>query len=605
MRIDPALSLFHSGFRYFRCLRNFARPSRPSPLSRLLALAAVLGTVASPAVAQLSAFTHEGCAPLAAEDFVIDTLVRAATNPSVQEPLKMDFSRDAQGHVDVYFTQRYGRVLKYSGATGTTVTIADFAYDAAAVPAPNSNPSSTLGLHGIALDPAFRSNGWIYLYTTLGTGNSMWRVTRYKVNGDILDRNSGKVILEFSASSSSQHMGGVIRFDKDANLWVTVGDNGGNTLPSAFANANPYQAANTASPFGKILRVKPRALADDAPAPTPAAGATYDIPAGNLFLPGTPQTLPEIYVMGSRNPYTLALDSVRGAIGWGDVGPDALNGSPVPVASPDPARWTEEFNFTTTPGNFGWPYWTGNQLVVNTGGGTVAEPRNTRADNTGMTLLPPARPAFLPYGRDCAIAGDVYYYNGTLASDNKFPPHFHGAWLVGDFNKHWIDGVKLDAAGSAVQARARLFAGTGTDNLLRLPFLNNSSGSFLEQRFGPDGALYILNYNGYRTTTANTGLYRVRYRGSCRPGTASLAQDRAIRLAANYRLEGRVLVIGEAGVHTAEVRDVAGRVLWSRRGDGPARYDLAVFLAPARAPQGVGLLIVSGPSGRFTRVLLP
>ncbi len=588
MRIDSALSFVSS------------RVPRPLPLWALL-----LGALASPAPAQLSAFSHEGCAPLAAADFAIDTLVRAATNPSVQEPLKMDFDRDAQGNVDVYFTQRYGRVLKYSGATGTTVTIADFAYDVSAVPVRTSNPSSTLGLHGIALDPAFRSNGWLYLYTALGTGNSVWSVTRYKVDGNTLDRNSAKVILEFSAPSSSQHMGGVIRFDKDANLWVTVGDNGGNTLPAAFTNANHYQAANTASPFGKILRVKPRPLADDAAAPAPAAGATYDIPAGNLFPPGTPQTLPEIYVMGSRNPYTLSLDSVRGAIGWGDVGPDALNGSPVPVSSLDPAWQPEEFNFTTTPGNFGWPYWAGNQLVVNTGGGTVAAPLNNRADNTGLTSLPPARAALIPYGRDCAVAGDVYYYSGTLNSSVKFPPHFHGAWLVGDFNKHWIDGVKLDAAGSQVQAQARLFAGTGTDNLLRLPFLSNVSGSLLEQRFGPDGALYILNYNGYRTTTANTGLYRVRYRGSCRPGTASLAQDRAIRLAANYRLEGRVLVIGEAGAHNAAVRDVAGRVLWSRRGDGPARYDLAAPLSQGHAPEGVGILTVDGPSGRFTRALAP
>ncbi len=557
------------------------------------------------ASAQISAFSHEGCAPLASTDFAIDTLVRTATNPTVQEPLKMAFGQDAQGNVDVYFTQRYGRVQKYSGATGTTVTLADFAYETSAVPVPTSNPSSTLGLHGIALDPGFSSNGWIYLYTTLGVGNSVWRVTRYKISGNTLDMTSGKVILQFSAPSSSQHMGGVIRFDKDANLWVTVGDNGGSTLPSSFMNENPFQAANTNSPFGKILRVKPKPLADASVALTPGAGVTYDIPAGNLFPSGTPQTLPEIYVMGSRNPYTLSIDSVRGGIGWGDVGPDAAQGAALPVASTDPAKQAEEFNFTTTPGNFGWPYWAGNQVVVNTGGGTVSSPVNNRSGNTGLTNLPPARGALIAYGRDCAVAGDIYYYNGALASTVKFPPHFHGSWLVGDFNKDWIDGVKLDAVGTQVQARARLFAASGTDNLLNLPFLNNSSGTLLEQQFGPDGALYILNYNGYRTSTANTGLYRVRYRGSCRPEAVSLAHDRAIRLAANYRLERGVLTVGEHGAHRAEVRDVAGRVLWSHRAEGPARYDLRVLLADGRERAGVAILTVVGPSGRFTRALAP
>lgn len=560
------------------------------------------------AQAQLSAFSYEGCAPLVAADFAIDTLVRNATNPTVQEPLKMAFDRDEQGNVDVYFTQRYGRVQKYSGATGTTVTLADFAYETSAVPVRNSNPTSTLGLHGIALDPDFRSNGWIYLYSTLGTGNSVWRVTRYKVDGNSLDVASGKIILQFSAPSSSQHMGGVIRFDKDANLWVTVGDNGGNTAPASFMEENPFQAANTASPFGKILRVKPRPLADASAAPTPGAGTTYDIPEGNLFPSGSSQTLPEIYVMGSRNPYTLTIDSVRGGIGWGDVGPDVANGATLPPASADPARQAEEFNFTTTPGNFGWPYWAGNQVVVNTGGGTVSSPVNSRPENTGLTGLPPARAALISYGRDCAVAGDVYYYSGALGSTVKFPPHFHGSWLVGDFNKHWIDGVKVDAAGTQVQARARLFAGAGTaetDYLLNLPFLSNPSGSLLEQQFGPDGALYILNYNGYRTSTANTGLYRVRYRGTCRPGATSLAQDRAIRLAANYRVERGVLTIDEGGAHHAEVRDVSGRVLWSQRGHEPARYDLRALLAERGAREGVGILTVTGPSGRFTRALAP
>ncbi len=51
--------------------------------------------------------------------------------------------------------------------------------------------------------------------------------------------------------------------------------------------------------------------------------ASYSIPEGNLFKPGTPKTRPEIYTMGARNPYRISVDRKTGFLYWGDVGPDA------------------------------------------------------------------------------------------------------------------------------------------------------------------------------------------------------------------------------------------------------------------------------------------
>ena len=79
--------------------------SVPVKARSVLALVAALGATDAPA--QMSAFGYEGCAALSSADFAVDTLVRNATNPTVQEPLKMAFDRDAQGRVDVYFTQRF------------------------------------------------------------------------------------------------------------------------------------------------------------------------------------------------------------------------------------------------------------------------------------------------------------------------------------------------------------------------------------------------------------------------------------------------------------------------------------------------------------------
>ena len=55
-------------------------------------------------------------------------------------------------------------------------------------------------------------------------------------------------------------------------------------------------SANTNDLRGKVLRIRP------------AADGTYTIPAGNLFAPGTANTRPEIYTMGTRNPYRISVD---------------------------------------------------------------------------------------------------------------------------------------------------------------------------------------------------------------------------------------------------------------------------------------------------------
>ena len=68
------------------------------------------------------------------------------------------------------------------------------------------------------------------------------------------------------------------------------------------SNRNPAfdaqrTSANTNDLRGKILRIRVR-----------ANGGGYSIPAGNLFRPGTARTKPEIYAMGFRNPFRMAVD---------------------------------------------------------------------------------------------------------------------------------------------------------------------------------------------------------------------------------------------------------------------------------------------------------
>lgn len=256
---------------------------------------------ALPAIAQLafpeSELSYSECADLQASDFEAVSLVRrgsgtgAGADPSMEEPLKMAFDMDAQGKVDVYFAQRYGKVRKYSGASETTVTLADFGFSKGSSVtdtmqlclscASNGGTfNSSEGLMAIALDPEFKSNGWVYLYVTV---KSNWRVTRYKLTGNVLDLSSGKTIWRTTHPPFSQHMGVALRFDGDGNLWISVSDNastGNSTAP--YSPDIRFQSANSNSPFGKILRIKPRPLADNQPAPAPGPGSTYDVPGGNL-----------------------------------------------------------------------------------------------------------------------------------------------------------------------------------------------------------------------------------------------------------------------------------------------------------------------------------
>src|SRR5690606_27626702 len=124
-------------------------------------------------------------------------------------------------------------------------------------------------------------------------------------------------------------------------------------------------------------------------------------PEGNLFPPSTVGARPEIYVMGTRNPWRISFDSERGTLHWGEIGPDAGRDS----AGIGP-RGYDEFNVATEPGNFGWPYFIADNRpyhrydhATERYGETFdpSRPINDSPNNTGLRELPPAQPALLAY----------------------------------------------------------------------------------------------------------------------------------------------------------------------------------------------------------------
>ncbi|MFF9378057.1 PQQ-dependent sugar dehydrogenase [Streptomyces griseoluteus] len=490
--------------------RPTGTPSRRPRLRTALALACgalLIGATPALTAPGAAAADRSGAA---AEDFQQVTLARGAAE--VGEPMSLAVLPDRS----VLHTSRDGE-LRLTDATGTTRTagkLAVYSHDEE-------------GLQGVGVDPHFTDNRFVYLYYAppmdtppgdapeTGTAadfalfDGVNRLSRFVLKTDgTLDAASEKKILEVPTSRGiCCHVGGDIDFDKDGNLYLSTGDDSNPFQSDGFTpidergDRNPAfdaqrTAGNTNDLRGKILRIKVR---DD---------GSYTVPDGNLFAPGTAKTRPEIYAMGFRNPFRFSVDKETGVLYVGDYGPDA--------GAADPARGPGgqvEFARVTGPGNFGWPYCTGrNDAYVDYDFATKASgaafdcaaPRNDSPHNTGLTDLPPAQAAWLPYdgasvpefgdGSESPMGGPVYHYDPALDSPVKFPEAYDGDFFAGEFGRRWIKRVETGGDGTVQSINA--FPWTGTQ--------------VMDMAFGPDGALYVLDYGtAWFGGDDNSALYRI------------------------------------------------------------------------------------------------
>ncbi|MDO0937963.1 PQQ-dependent sugar dehydrogenase [Streptomyces sp. DG2A-72] len=470
-------------------------------LSGTLLAGASLTLVAPPAGAEPS---------VAAEDFQQVTLAKG--EPEVGEPMSLAVLPDRS----VLHTSRDGelRLSDAAGATKPAGKLDVYSHDEE-------------GLQGVGVDPGFADNRFIYLYyappmnTPAGdapeTGTAadfapfdgVNRLSRFVLKADgTLDKASETKILDVPATRGiCCHVGGDIDFDAAGNLYLSTGDDSNPFQSDGFtpiderSNRNPAfdaqrTAGNTNDLRGKILRIKVN------------ADGSYTIPDGNLFAPGTDKTRPEIYAMGLRNPFRFSVDKETGILYVGEYGPDA--------GAADPARGPAgqvEFARITEPGNFGWPYCTGdNDAYVDydfaTGSSGAAfdcaAPKNTSPNNTGLTDLPPAQPAWIPYdgpskpefgdGSESPMGGPVYHYDPELDSPVKFPEAYDGDFFAGEFGRRWIKRITSDADGTVQSINDIPWTGT----------------QVMDMAFGPDGALYVLDYGvSWFGGDEHSALYRI------------------------------------------------------------------------------------------------
>jgi cytochrome c len=440
----------------------------------------------------------------------------------------------------VLHTTRGGRVFMHDPVTGFNRVIAT-------IPVYQHDEE---GLQGVAIDAAFEQNHWLYIYYSppldtplddpstpeVNEGDSpltgtaadfarfrgAMRLARFQLIGSQLDLDSEQVILEVPVDRGiCCHVGGQIDFDREGNLYLSTGDDTNPFASDGYApiderpGQNPAydaqrSAANTNDLRGKLLKIR---VQED---------GSYTIPEGNLFAPGTPKTRPEIYAMGLRNPFRFAVDRRRDAVYLADYSPDAIE--PNPARGPDgKGKWT----VIRKPGNYGWPYCATPELpyidydfATGLSGAPFdcSAPVNDSPHNTGRRHLPKVAQPDVWYGSNPSLefpelgqsgvapmGGPAYQYRRNNPSLNHWPRYFDGVPIFYEWTRDKLFEFRLDRRGHFDEIRPLLAS---------IPL-----GNPIDVEFGPDGALYVLEYgDGYFSENPNAQLSRIDYvRGNFTP----------------------------------------------------------------------------------------
>jgi glucose/arabinose dehydrogenase len=175
-----------------------------------------------------------------------------------------------------------------------------------------TDASGERGLLGVAFDPNFQANNFIYVYYTATTSPRHNRVSRFTANGDVAGAGSELAILDLENLSATNHNGGAIHFGPDGKLYVAVGEN---------AVGSNSQTLNNR--LGKLLRIN----------------SDGTIPTDNPFYNTATSDNRAIWALGLRNPYTFAFQRTTGRMFINDVGQ---------------STW-EEINDGIGSSNYGWP----------------------------------------------------------------------------------------------------------------------------------------------------------------------------------------------------------------------------------------------------------
>jgi cytochrome c len=471
---------------------------------------------------------------------------------SLNEPMMFQVLSDTVA----YIIERHGNLKKINLTDKSAALIGN-------IPVFTENEQ---GLIGFILDPGFRSNRWAYIYYA-HAAESKFVLSRFELRDSLIKRTE-KILLQIPCDrGNTSHTGGGMTWDRDGNLYLTTGNNTGNSLYSQTdqrADRKNFDdqrgAANTNDLRGKILRIHPE------------PNGSYSIAEGNLFKKGTEGARPEIFVMGNRNPWRIHVDSKTGYVYWGEIGPDADSDT-----ENGPMGY-DELNQAKEPGFFGWPYFIGENQgypmydYVKGSPGTKqdpAHPVNNSVNNTGLKNLPPAQPAFIAYpyrssekyplvgsSSRCAIGGPVYRRSDFKNPLRPYPGYYEGKWLAADLSRFWIMAITMDENGDYKSMERFL-----PDYHPQQP---------IDIKFGPQGDLYVLEYGTNTVNSASESkLVRIEYNAGNRKPIVNITSNKrggAVPLSLELSAKGTVDYDGDSLTYDWRI---SGPQNFEKRNAGP------------------------------------
>lgn len=277
-------------------------------------------------LAALLTFSHAALAATVPDGFGESLIAGGLTNPTA-----MQFAPDGR----LFVCEQGGtlRVIKNGTLLATpfvSLTV---------------NAAGERGLLGVAFDPNFAVNGFVYVYYTATLPAIHNRISRFTANGDVAMPGSEVALLDLPNLSATNHNGGALAFGPDGKLYAGVGEN------AVGANAQ-----SLATPLGKMLRIN----------------SDGSIPADNPFFGSTTGTSRAIWALGLRNPFTFAFDPNGARMFINDVGQNT---------------W-EEIDLGTAGANYGWPA--------------------TEGPTSNPSFVSPTY-AYTHAGGECAITGGTFY----------------------------------------------------------------------------------------------------------------------------------------------------------------------------------------------------
>lgn len=317
------------------------------------------------------------------------------------------------------------------------------------------------GLLGLAVDPNFESNRFVYfLYTVDADSNgsdadeeAFGRLVRYEIDAadsNAVDPSTRTILMGVDwpsgpLSASPSHTIGSLIFGEDGSLLVTVGeganfagrDDGGED-PDGFGpgktdpyeDIGAYRAQYIGSLCGKVLRIDP------------ATGLGYP---SNPYWDGDPASVQSrIWAYGLRNPY-------RALIRPGTGSSDPADGEPGTLYIGD-VGWNqyEELNVSLGGENFGWPCFEGigqndnytfNGDPDHHGCETIGTPENPSSEIAPLLTWHHSDPALsTPPGFEGNTAIGGVFYDGAF-----YPPSYTGKYFFGDYTDEWIRVAEFDA----------------------------------------------------------------------------------------------------------------------------------------------------------------